>query len=131
MTGPPSSIGTIASIGTGSRVLDDLAEVIGEVAAMELAWEFRGQRLYVPQDPDREPRLAEAIGAEAARHFCEAFWRTTIAMPMQAVLDHRVRKLAAQGDLTRSEIARRCCIRVARVYSILAKVRDDRQLSLL
>lgn len=124
--------GAIASPGTGSRVLDDLAEVIGREAAMELAWEFRGQRLYVPKDPGREPRIAGAIGSEAAKHLCEAFWRTTIAIPMNAALEHRVRELAAGRILTRTEIARRCCIRVERVYAILGKHRaENRQLLLL
>lgn len=118
---------------TGSRVLDDLAEVIGVEAAMALAWEFRGQRLYVPQDPNREPRIAAAIGEDAARRLCDSFWRTTVSIPMNVALDRRVAQLAAQG-VTKREIARQCCIREARVYAILARIAaegESRQLPLL
>lgn len=130
---------------TGSRVLDDLAEVIGTEAALALAWEFRGQRLYVPQDPDREPRIAAAIGADKARKLCDSFWRTTVAIPMNVALERRVHLLARAG-VTKREIARECCIREARVYSILARIAagksaadrpanerpvDDRQLPLI
>lgn len=116
--------------GTGSQVLDDLAEVIGQDAVMALGWEFRGQRLYVPKDPAREPRIAEAIGDEATRQFCRIFGGTMVAFPMKVLIEARVRELAAAG-VTKTEIARRLSIREARVYAILAAARDDRQMTLL
>ena len=99
---------------------------------MDLAWEFRGQRLYVPQDPNREPRIAAAIGEELARKLCDSFWRTTVTVPMNVVLAWKVQQLADEG-ITKREIARLCCIREARVYAILAAAResDDRQPRLL
>lgn len=112
---------------TGSTVLDDVAEVIGRRAALDLALEFRGERLYVPKDPAREPLIAKTIGEELAAKFCAAFWRTHIAMPMGIALEHRVRELAAQGELTKREIARLLRIREARVYAILQRQRDSRQ----
>ena len=54
------------STGTGSRILDDIAEVIGETAAYALAWEFKGERVYLPKDHTREPRLAGIVGEETA-----------------------------------------------------------------
>lgn len=133
-----SSSGT-ASSGTGSEVLDDIAVVIGEEAAFALAWEFRGTRLYVPKDMAREPRIAMAIGDDLARQFCDTFWRTTISLPLNVVLERRIARMLADGA-TKREIARTCCIREARVYSILARAKnqltgpknqDDRQLPLL
>jgi hypothetical protein len=114
---------------TGSRVLDDLAEVVGEEAAFALASEFMGERVYIPKDPDVEPRIAEAIGADQARHLCDAFWRTVVTFPSKIVIERRVVQLAEQ-NITKREIARRLKIRQARVFAILARERDKRQLSL-
>lgn len=118
---------------TGSRVIDDLAEVIGEDAAMELAWHFRGQRLYVPKDPANEPEIGGAIGDEKARHFCDVFGGTSVPVPFSPVVRWKVLQLADEG-LTKREIARQCCIREARVYSILAERKREaearRQLSM-
>ncbi len=113
--------------GTGSTVLDDLAEVIGEAAALALAWEFRGERVYFPKDPAREPRLAAAIGPPAAERLCRIFGGTHAPIPFKAVLDRKVAELAAQTDpkLTRREIARACCIAEPRVYAILKAQRES------
>jgi len=117
--------------GTGSRILDDLAEVIGEEAAFALAWEFRGERVYVPKDPALEPRIAEAIGEDNARRFCETFWRTLMSFPTKVIIERKVMELAsANPPVPKREIARRLKIREARVYAILARQRDEDQLSL-
>lgn len=130
MANAPTSSPQARIIGTGSRILDDLAEVIGEEAAFALAWEFRGQRVYVPQDPAREPRIAAAIGEALAIKFCDVFWRTIVSFPLNVLLVRKVRLLAGQ-KVTKREIARQCCIREARVYAILAAHGEDRQLRLL
>lgn len=117
--------------GTGSRVLDDLAEVIGEAAVWELAWEFRGERVHFPKDPANEPRIAAAIGQDMAVRLCHVFGGTLCPMPWGLTTERRVRQLAAEGELTKREIARACCIAEARVYAILARRDDSRQLSLL
>lgn len=109
--------------GLGSEVLDDLAQVIGEQAAFGLAEEFRGERLYVPKSHDLQPRIAKAIGADQAKRFCEAFWRTVVAIPLNVVIARRVLDLAGQG-VTKSEIARRVGIRQARVFAIVRRGRE-------
>lgn len=114
---------------TGSTVLDDLAEVIGEEAAFALAAEFMGERVYIPKNPEVEPRIEHAIGPENAALLCDAFWRTIIAMPTKVVIERKVVVLAAQG-VTKREIARRLKIRQARVFAILQRQRADNQLSL-
>lgn len=126
--------------GTGSRILDDLAEVIGEEAAFALAWEFRGQRLYVPKDPQVEPLIARAIGEALAAKFCDAFWRTTIYLPMREATRRKVHTLARSG-MTRREIARVAKIAERQVYRLLdspappsgsmRRSGDDRQLEML
>ena len=128
-----------ASKGTGSRVLDDLAEVIGEEAAFALAWEFRGLNLYVPKDPSIEPGIAKAIGSDLAGRFCDAFWRTTIYLPMREVTRRRVWFMAMSKGMNRREIARELRIAERQVYRMLESGEpgplslapaDDRQLPL-
>lgn len=104
--------------GTGSRVLDDLAEVIGLDAACALAFRFRGLRLYVPKNPAGDPRIAEAIGDELAARLCDAFYRTTIPMPAREVERRMVHRLAGEG-LTRQAIAERLHITERQVYRLL------------
>ncbi|WP_298174637.1 helix-turn-helix domain-containing protein [Novosphingobium sp.] len=104
--------------GTGSRVLDDLADVIGEEAACKLAFRFRGLRLYIPKDPASDPRIAEAIGEDLAARLCDALYRTTIPMPVREVERRMVHSLAAQG-MTRQAIAERLHITERQVYRLL------------
>lgn len=109
---------------TGSRILDDLAEVIGEAAALDLVWAFRGQMLYVPKDPATEPMIADAIGEKAAAKLCNAFWRTHIYMPFTKVLESKVLAMNEAGS-TRLEIARELGIAERRVYRILERIRGS------
>lgn len=118
-----------------SRILQELAPVIGEEAALELAWAFRGTILYVPKDPATRPRIAEAIGEEAAARLCDVFWETSIYMPATEATEHKVRAMAAAGHPRRA-IALALGIGERRVYRILDRqagdshARDSRQGSL-
>ncbi len=109
--------------GTGSTVLDEIAEIIGQQATFALTEEFMGEVVYVPQEPAIEPRIAKAIGEDCANRFCETFWRTYINFPSRVVIERRVADLAEQG-LTKREIASRLNIRQARVFSILRAQRE-------
>ena len=129
-----------ATKGTGSRILDDLAEVIGEAAALALAWEFRGLNLYIPQDPGREPGIAKAIGEDLAVRLCDVFWRTSIYMPLREVTRARVHQLAGNTNMTKQEIAIELGIAERQVYRLLESAArsaaldcavDDRQMKLL
>ncbi|WP_067734465.1 hypothetical protein [Novosphingobium naphthalenivorans] len=115
-----------ASSRTGSQILDDLAEVIGEEAAFALGWEYIGLRLYIPRDPASEPGLASAVGEELARKVCDTFHGTLIPFPHKAVIERRVLQLADQGK-TRFDIARQLKMRERRVYEILQRERDRLQ----
>ncbi|MFO6448939.1 hypothetical protein ACLBKU_17540 [Erythrobacter sp. NE805] len=116
---------------TGSRVLDEIAGVIGLKAAIDFGCAFRGERVYIPQNPAREPRIAEAIGEELAQRLCDTMWRTVVRVPMSAVLHLKVKQLDAEGQMTRREIARHLNIREGRVYEILQRARrEEAQLSL-
>jgi len=118
-----------ASSGTGSRILDDLSEVIGEEAAFALAAEFMGERVYIPKDPAIEPRIEQAIGVEKAAQLCEAFWRTYIPFPTRVVIERLVVQLAERTDppMTKREIAQTLKIRQALVFAILKRHREAKQ----
>ncbi len=107
-----------ASEGTGSLVLDDLADVIGEEAAMAFALRFRGLRLYIPKDPANEPRIAETIGDELATRLCDALWRTTLTIPRREAERRAVHGLCKEG-LTKQQIAERLHITERQVYRLL------------
>lgn len=107
-----------ASNSTGSLVLDDLADVIGEEAAMAFALRFRGLRLYIPKDPANEPRIAETIGEELAAKLCDALWRTTLTIPRREAERRAVHRLCAAGH-TKQEIAEQLHITERQVYRLL------------
>ncbi|MBD3728741.1 MAG: hypothetical protein IE933_03465 [Sphingomonadales bacterium] len=113
------------STGTGSRILDELAEVIGEQAALDLAWAFRGIMLYIPKNPETVPGIAAAIGDEAAAKLCDTFWRMPIYMPFGEALARKVRAMDEAGT-TRREIAMALGIAERRVYRILERGGDSR-----
>ena len=108
---------------TGSPVLDDIAELIGVEAAMELAYVFLGERLYIPKDPATEPKIAETIGEENARLLCSAKWRTHVQIPRQIVLRHKVVQMAEAGA-RKIEIVRETRLGERHVYQILARHRE-------
>lgn len=110
--------------GTRSRVLDDIAAVIGEEAALDLAWAFQGEMFYIPKDPATEPGIAEAIGELKAARLCEVFYRTTYYMPFTEVLRRKVVAMDAAGK-RRQQIARELHIAERRVYRILERERES------
>lgn len=110
------------SSSTGSLILDDIAEVLGEQATFALAEEFIGETIYIPQRPEAQPRIAEAIGQHLAWKLCDAFWRTYIPFPATVVIERRVLDLCEQG-MKKREIARRLKIKQARVFRILQRWR--------
>ncbi|WP_374410613.1 hypothetical protein [Novosphingobium colocasiae] len=120
---PFAPIGFDGKNSSGSIVLDEIAEVLGFAATFALAEEFMGERVFVPKSPQTLPRLAAAIGENAASKMCEIFYGTVIQFPTKFVIERRVLDLAARG-VTKQEIARRLKIREARVYTILRRERE-------
>ena len=103
---------------TGSQVLDDVAGVIGAEAALALAFEFRGIRLYVPKEPNNNPRIAAAIGADLAAKLCDAYYSTVLYMPFKETMRRKVHALCAEG-LTKCQIAETLHIGERQVYRML------------
>ena len=111
--------------GKRSVVLDEIAEVIGEEATLNLAWRFRGLRLYVPKDPGTNPDIAKAIGARRATLLCDTYYRMTIYIPAREAIARAVLALDATG-MTKRQIAAKLHILERQVYRILKQARDDK-----
>lgn len=112
----------------GSRILDDIAELIGDEAALRLSWRFRGLDLYIPQSlkTGRGPDIVATIGEDKAQLLIENFDTLTITIPKRPGERYMVAKLA-EGNRTRPEIAEELGIGERQVYRILQSLKDDRQ----
>lgn len=126
--------------GTGSTVLDDIAEVIGLAGAFQLAAAYRGIRLYVPKNASSDPAITAAIGEELTAKLCRVFGGTTISLPQREALRGQVHYLRRCG-LTHAQIAQQLKIGERQVYRLLKKPAigmtaqgsnraDDRQMQL-
>lgn len=110
----------------GSKVLDDIASVIGIDATRKLAYEFMGQRAYIPKDPANQPRIAKAIGPELAARLCDAMWRLTMSFPVGLARSMRVLELYGEGQ-TAQEIARQLFMNERLVWRVLREHRGPKQ----
>lgn len=105
-------------------MLDQIAEVIGEEAALRLSYRFRGQLLYIRKHyPDAHPLVTE-IGREAADKLIAVYGgERQVYIPEDPGIRWAVLKLDARGNLTRQEIADNVRIGERRVYRIIDKAR--------
>lgn len=108
-------------------MLDEIAAVIGVDAAVSLAKEFGGQRLYVPRTFAEGGRVVRAIGAERARLLAEHYYGYQFELPI------RMRRLAIVRSLASSDpkptidrIAALAGITRRAVFKILAEDREPR-----
>jgi len=119
-----------APASTGSSVLDEIAEVIGEEAAWRLARHFGGRRLFVPAELRPNHPIAVAIGAAAAARLVEHFREETLSVPKRVERQRRVHELARRG-LTRQRIAEETDYSERQVYRLLAqRAEETRQFDL-
>lgn len=112
---------------TGSRTLDDIAEVIGMESALRLSARWRGLRIFIRKSYDDQDEMTAVIGRAAAAELATYFGGTAIIIPGDAGIEFQVRALDNLGTLTRFEIADTLRIPERRVYRILGRARDDRQ----
>lgn len=115
---------------TGSRTLDDIAEVIGLEPALRLSARWRSVRIFIRKAYDEQDEMVAVIGQELANRLAEIYGGDSVVVPGEAGIKYQVQALAALGTLTRFEIADTLRIPERRVYRILAAVPDDRQANL-
>lgn len=114
----------------GSRLLDNLAETIGEAAALKLSLRYRGNRIYVLKRYGPEDEIVQLLGQEAADKLSEFYANDSLDIPAVAGLKAALYAMADRGDLTRWEIADNLRIGRRQVYRWLAERDADSQLKL-
>lgn len=106
-------------------MLERVAAVIGEPAALILAERLGGSPLYIPQHPARGSPLVLAIGHGPAARLCDAFPSQSVQLPSRSALDAGRRREAVRYDLRRglpaAEIARRHGLTVRHVRRLRAE----------
>lgn len=99
--------------------LQDLAEVIGPVAAVRLAGVYGGQEsVYIPKHPRRTHWMVNVIGWDAFCALCAHYGRERIEIPRNAAVETLKRRiLELEGQVSNREIARRlnCTTRYVRM----------------
>lgn len=119
-------------------VLAQIADVVGEDAALTIATLRGGTQVYIPPVVSADHWLAQAIGHQAANELADCLtcgikgFRLEIPMgPMSSEAQARAQidKMIAEGRSERDiAMATRYSIRTVRRHR--AKIRDDRQMSL-
>lgn len=103
----------------GQNSTADLVEIVGEAAAVALAENFGGTRLYVPQRLKDCHPIVRAIGADAGKALVEAFHTSTIKVPLAREL--RARHYRAAG-LSHAKIAARLGLTESGVRGLFKRI---------
>lgn len=110
----------------GGDALDEIAGVVGEVAARNMAQRFGGISLNVPRAIGDHHPIAIALGRVAADQLAAWAGGSAIYIPKQAERRARVVELG-ERSLTRTQIARDTGYSERHVYRLLAESDDYRQ----
>lgn len=114
--------------------LDELAEVIGDVAALRLVAALGGTRFYVREHIREDSPIAVAIGMDAAtvlaKHIATGIGGLAVEIPrgpsnFMAEYRRRLLSLAATPGLTEAQIAREMNVHGRTVRRARAKLRDN------
>lgn len=109
--------------GLGSDLLDRIAELIGEEAALRLSVQFGGLQLYIPTTSrlKEAAELVRTIGDVAARTLARQFGGTTMMVPIGRRA--HILQLAKRGE-KRHEIASLVGCTERYVYKVLNEYRE-------
>jgi len=112
------------------HALEEIADIIGEAAALRLAQARGGTRVYIPHDPTPGCVLAQIVGLDAAHKLARLYAGDRPEIPQAARLKNKRARILRE-DGSQAAIARRvkCSERYVRmVKSHVAP--DDRQADL-
>jgi hypothetical protein len=102
---------------------NELSQILGPEAALQLSVAFGGTRIYVPVVPGAEDEIAQAIGIDAARKLSRAYGGEQIEVPVgpgkPLRLRARIEALLAQGKSQR-DIARELVLSERMVRHIIS-----------
>lgn len=110
---------------SGSAVFEEVAAVIGAVAAHKLCEAFGGVRIYIPPVIGATHPVFAVIGAASSARLAEYYHGTMLELPKAHLRRRRVLELAERGGMTVSQIALACDYTERQVYNILAAARED------
>jgi len=88
--------------------LREIAQVIGEEAALILAGEIGGVSFYVPETPKEGHWLVDLIGLDVMGELCAVYGKDYITIPQGAFLDDKkgqIKRLWNTGDHSKRQIA--------------------------
>lgn len=116
-------------------LLNRIADVAGERAALILGREKAGEQIYIPKEVTSDHWLAELIGLEPAIALAKSFPGDKIVVPPALAGDKR-RRAATIAELANKGYSINAIIRLtglarSTVQEHLKRVKDDRQGSLL
>ena len=112
----------------GSPMLDDLAEQIGEDAALKLVEAYGGRRVYIPHQPIANDVLTSSIGLAAAIRLSQIYGGDRLEVPNPTPRKVRVLELRSNG-LSVDAIARKLGCTRRRVFQVLANARAGRRIN--
>jgi len=109
-----------------ASLLNELVSLIGIDSAGRLVAAFGGMRLYIPQSPEPEDTLSEAIGHLAALKLAGVYGGDRIDVPNPTPRRTRIIELRANG-VSIDLIARSLHCTRRRVFQVLAEARRDQR----
>lgn len=114
--------------------LRELAAIIGVGAALGIAQEYSGQRLYIPAKAHPRHQLVAIIGMESLRQLCAVYRGEEIEIPKidKALiqLKHRLLREMTQRRCSNREIARTLNYTERRVRQLKSELDGDNNLDL-
>lgn len=112
-------------------LLAQLAELVGEDAALLVSEEWGGRYLYIPKEFRPTHRLVELLGEERARKMWHAVGHGPVLVPMGphagAVERREIASRAIDDGKSREQAAKIAGVHVRTVHRIAKRRRDARQ----
>ena len=109
--------------------IDQIAEVIGQEAAVTLCRAVGGVSWYIPHKPGPDHQIARIIGQRAWIGLCAAFGGTRLALPRgdRAWRRQRAVELLKTGEHSVREIALKCRTTERNVSRLRVSLNNERQ----
>lgn len=116
-------------------ILNEIADLVGEVAALQIAALKGGQRIYIPTRAAETHWLAQAIGGEKAKKLCDHYAGAQVDIPLHVggtykqllrSIAERAHKIDSEENVSSNELSRRLGITRRSVHRHRARHRGRR-----
>lgn len=106
-------------------LIGDIAEVVGDEAALALFIRFNGRHLTVPHRCPAGHLIEQTIGKEKAAQFCKFYKGENLDFPRGAVLLRKARNKAiieeAKTGVPRADLATKYQLTERQIYKIISE----------